>query len=468
MVACLSIPGFSLRAPLLRRPELKGKPVALAPVPGTRPLIGSCTRAAHEAGVRPGMRLSEALSMCPRLELVEQDPAGVEEAWEVVLRRLEEAGFAVEPAEPGCAYFETRGVERLAGGLEQALRRALDAVGKEWGARVGAASRRFAALAAATVAPAGRALVIDDGEAHLFLEPLPLDLLPLSPERREELSELGVKRLGELARLPGAAVADRLGADGAEAWQLARGEGGASVEPRRPPAEIAETLSFPEPVANELTLARALAALVERLLARPERAGRAPRQLALSAKLVGGGSWRRSLTLREPTAEPDRLRLALAVQARGAAGADGGAAARAGGADGVGRDAGRAHPPARQPSAGAPARGAPAGARGGGTGGGLHRRGGRAVVAHPGDPGNSRSARRLNEPRPALVACEDGVPAAIDRARVAELREEWRVDDRWWTEEPVERRYFEALLESGRNVVVFRDEASGEWFRQSA
>jgi protein ImuB len=169
-------------------------------------------------------------------------------------------------------------------------------------------------LAAATVAPARRALVIDDGEAHLFLEPLPLDLLPLSPERREELSELGVKRLGELARLPRAAVADRLGADGAEAWQLARGEGkgNASVTPRRPPAEIAETLSFPEPVANELTLARALAALVERLLARPERAGRAPRQLALSAKLVGGGSWRRSLTLREPTAEPDRLRLALA------------------------------------------------------------------------------------------------------------------------------------------------------------
>jgi protein ImuB len=314
MVACLTIPGFSLRAPLLRRPELKGKPVALAPVPGTRPLLGSCTRAAQEAGVRPGMRLSEALATCPRLELLEQDPAGVEEAWEAVLRRLEEAGFAVEPVEPGCVYFETRGVERLAGGLQQALRRALDAAGEEWGARVGAASRRFAALAAATVAPAGRALVIDDGEAHLFLQPLPLDLLPLSPERREELSELGVKRLGELARLPGVAVADRLGADGAEAWQLARGEGkgNASVEPRRPPAEIAETLSFPEPVANELTLARALAALIERLLARPERAGRAPRQLALSAKLVGGGSWRRSLTLREPTAEPDRLRLALA------------------------------------------------------------------------------------------------------------------------------------------------------------
>ena len=311
MVACLSIPAFALRVPLLRRPELRGTPVALAPAPGEQPLLGSCTGAAERAGVRPGMRLSEALATCPQLELVEQDPAGVEEAWEAVLRRLEAAGLAVEPVEPGCAYFDTRGMERLAGGLEQVLRRALDAVGPEWGARVGAASRRFAALAAAAVAPAGRALVIDDGETRVFLEPLPLHLLPLSPERRDELSALGVKRLGELARLPGTAVADRLGVDGAESWRLARGEGDVPVTPRQPPSELVETLSFPEPVANELTLARALAVLIERLLARPERAGRAPLQLALSAKLVGGGSWRRSLTLREPTAEPDRLRLAL-------------------------------------------------------------------------------------------------------------------------------------------------------------
>jgi len=60
------------------------------------------------------------------------------------------------------------------------------------------------------------------------------------------------------------------------------------------------------------------------------------------------------------------------------------------------------------------------------------------------------------------------VPAAVNRVRVAALREEWRVADRWWTEEPVKRRYFEVMLESGRNVVVFRDESSGEWFRQSA
>jgi nucleotidyltransferase/DNA polymerase involved in DNA repair len=312
MIAALTIPGFSLLAVLRTRPDLAGRSVALAAPPGSRPLLGPCTSQAEELGVRPGMRIAEALATCPELVLVEEDPAGAEEAWEEIVRRLEEAGFAVETAEPGCAYFETGGIERLAGGLAEALHRALMAVGLAWEPRVGAASRRFTALAAASVAPAHRAVVVDDDESALFLEPLPLDLLSLTPDRRRELSELGITRLGELARLPGASVADRLGREGEEAWRIVTGGKGRCIEARRPPADIAEELEFPEAVANELTLVRALSALLERLLARPERAGRIPRQLALSARLIGGGSWRRALTLREPTADADRLRVALA------------------------------------------------------------------------------------------------------------------------------------------------------------
>ena len=262
--------------------------------------------------MRPGMRLGEALATCPQLALVEQDPAAAEEAWEQLLRRLEDAGIAVEPVEPGCVYFETAGIERLAGGLEAALRRALDAVGSGWGARVGAATRRFAALAAASVAPPGRALVVDDGETALFLEPLPLDLLPLPPDRRRELFELGILRLGELARLPAPAVADRLGPEGVEAWRLARGDDQGRVAPRDPPRVIAESLVFPEAIGNALALEQALGALLDRLLSRRERGGRAPRQLAISARLTSGGSWRHAVTLREPTADPERLRAALA------------------------------------------------------------------------------------------------------------------------------------------------------------
>jgi hypothetical protein len=60
----------------------------------------------------------------------------------------------------------------------------------------------------------------------------------------------------------------------------------------------------------------------------------------------------------------------------------------------------------------------------------------------------------------------DGAPRAVNRQTVALVREEWHVVDRWWTEEPVRRRYYEVVLESGQNMVVFHDEEGGIWFTQ--
>ena len=123
------IPGFALRAALRSRPRLQLVPAALAPEPGKEAVIGPVTTAAEAAGVQAGMRMGEALATCPELVLVEQDPAAVEQEWEGVLRRLEDSGFAVESAEPGVVTFETQGVERLYGGVEAALARALASVG---------------------------------------------------------------------------------------------------------------------------------------------------------------------------------------------------------------------------------------------------------------------------------------------------------------------------------------------------
>ena len=88
--------------------------------------------------------------------------------------------------------------------------------------------------------------------------------------------------------------------------------------------------------------------------------------------------------------------------------------------------------------------------------------------AHGGTLGSPvRSAGRLNAPRPVLVEPDlDGTPRRVNRRPVALVREEWRVVDRWWTEEPVHRRYFDVVLEGGENTVVYRDEEAGGWFSQ--
>jgi hypothetical protein len=88
--------------------------------------------------------------------------------------------------------------------------------------------------------------------------------------------------------------------------------------------------------------------------------------------------------------------------------------------------------------------------------------------------GESRAARaegrvvaRFNAPRAARVEARvDGSPLEVNHRAVAVVREEWRVVDRWWTEEPVVRRYFELVLESGENTVVFHDGDGGGWYTQ--
>jgi len=82
---------------------------------------------------------------------------------------------------------------------------------------------------------------------------------------------------------------------------------------------------------------------------------------------------------------------------------------------------------------------------------------------------NPAGSRRLGAPDLVSVeADERGVPLAVGPAPVDSIREEWVVEDRWWTGRPLRRRYFELVLTDGRNVVIFRDLLGGGWFTQRA
>ena len=75
--------------------------------------------------------------------------------------------------------------------------------------------------------------------------------------------------------------------------------------------------------------------------------------------------------------------------------------------------------------------------------------------------------KRLGKPRPARVrAGDDGRPLLVDGRIVDAVRESWLVEDRWWSEQPLRRRYWEVVTACGRNVVVFRDLVGGRWFAQ--
>jgi len=352
MIACVLLPRFELAVAVGRREALMGAPAALAPEPGREQVIGEVSAGAEAFGVRAGLRLGEALARCPQLALVPPDPAGVAEAWEALLVALESMGAAVASERPGLACFDARGLRGIHGGSVEgvvaAARRALGGGERERasgasrstlgsaaagrrrasgagrstlrsavaGARLGVAPSPFCALAAAARTRPRRPPVVVHGgeaEARAFLSPLPVSLLRARARMAElpdALERLGVQTLGELAALAPGHVADRFGAAGLHARELACGRD-EPLRPRRPGERLAVDLDLPE-AASGPQLERVLELLVDRLLARRERRGRSLRAVVLSAALVEGGTWRERVVFREALADPVRMRLVLA------------------------------------------------------------------------------------------------------------------------------------------------------------
>jgi nucleotidyltransferase/DNA polymerase involved in DNA repair len=316
-IVCILLERFELAVAAGGRAGLLGEPAALAPEPGRELFVGTVSQAAEAFGIHAGMRMGEALSRCPRLALVPPDPMGVAEAWERAITRLESLGAAVESLRPGEACFDVRGLERLHAGRvvkmladgylaqqgSERLRRVLA------GPRIGQGPTRFCAFVAASgarVRRPGRVAGAADLAAH------PVELLRRRAETAalvEPFEQLGIATLGDLAALPRSAVADRFGRPGLCAHDLARGHD-TPLRPRRPGELLREALELPESGSGE-QLGRALGLLIDRLLARRERRGRTLRCVVLSARLVGGGTWRERVVFREALADAQRMRLAI-------------------------------------------------------------------------------------------------------------------------------------------------------------
>jgi protein ImuB len=327
VVVCVLIPRFELLAAVgtvpsglpdfaSKRNPVSFEAVALAPEPDRAQVVGEVSGAAQALGIRPGMRLGEALARCPALRLIPPDPERAARAWELVLTGLEGIGAAVEPAAPGRAYFDAAALRRLYGGnVEGVLARARRAVPAP--ARWGAAASRFCAYAAARGArpgsarPGRGAKIVPAGAERGFLAPLPVSLLPapLGAELAPALERLGIRTLGELAELPSGPLADRFGEQGLRGRELAHGRDTA-LRPRAPGERLVEEIELPEAVSG-LQLQRALELLIDRMLACPDRRDRALRTLRLGARFVEQGTWRRDVPLRQASVSRERLRLAL-------------------------------------------------------------------------------------------------------------------------------------------------------------
>jgi DNA polymerase-4 len=339
LAVCIWIPRFALRCEEHRRHEATERATALLAPDDLRRVwqIGSKAR---QSGVRPGMTVSQAVGLCPSLIVWEPDPIYYDEQFSQLVKALGNVSPSIEPAELGRVFVGVDGLAGLYGELAEqieAIRATLGAEGKretgsedderranstrppvrpsafppggDWSgaARLGWARGKFAAWVAATKARPGETFIVTDDERTEFLASQPVGVLRMSPDTHRRLTQLSIRTVKDLTRLPEVAVVSQFGNEGRRLWQLAAGTVVDPVVGRETPEPIVSEMEFPNPVADLAMLTNALDRLIERALRHPQRAGWRILEVGARARQEHGASWTTRCTLKDPSADRDHI-----------------------------------------------------------------------------------------------------------------------------------------------------------------
>src|SRR5438309_6549677 len=217
MIACIHIPRFAVETERLRRPGIASRLILIGDAK-----VLDCSLGAEASGVRPGLRLSEAIGLCHQAVVLPPDTRYYERLHEEVLDCLQELSPEVEPAQAGTAYLSLKGLpvqpERFAEELIAGLHRRCGFM-----ASAGIAGGKFTSRVVAINTRPGAARVLAPGGEAEFLAPLPVAYLPSNDAMRWRLSLLGIETMGDVAQMPLGAFQAQFGPEGKRCWELAQG-----------------------------------------------------------------------------------------------------------------------------------------------------------------------------------------------------------------------------------------------------
>lgn len=318
-------PVVALTLEHLHRPAGGGARHAPPPDPALEPVavvgargVRAASAPAREAGVRRGMRLRVARSLCPDLVVVPPQPEREARAFEPVMAALSTVLAEPVVVRPGLALSGARGPARWFGGEEEVAQALVEAVARDVGVEcfVGGGDSLLTAVLAAR-----SGVLVPAGRAADFLAPWGLrSVLAAVPTERERaqtephletLTRLGLRTLADLARLPRADVAARFGSVGEQVHRLAAGEAWQVPTCPRPAADIDSALTLDPPVARADAAAFAARTLAERLSASLVGSGLAAGRLRVEAECEDGCVLSRSWmleTVPSPADLTDRVR----------------------------------------------------------------------------------------------------------------------------------------------------------------
>lgn len=213
MISCAVLPALPLQLLARAHPEWKGAPLAVVKEDRANAEVMFVDAVAHDRGIRTGMRHGAAQALVPGLRTGVVAGRELSRAMEDLQKGLTVFTPRVEPASPGVFFLDPTGLGSLYGDHET-WAKAVHAylTGRSFHASVVVGFGRHRTLALARTRQREPTLVLADVAAEKKLcARLPLEAIGASPELRDALAALDVKRVGDLLRLPPLELAARFG-----------------------------------------------------------------------------------------------------------------------------------------------------------------------------------------------------------------------------------------------------------------
>jgi DNA polymerase IV len=299
-IAHLDMDAFYVSVELLRRPELRGKPVVVSGT-GPRAVITTASYEARKFGVGSAIPASRARRLCPQAIFIPPDFDAYRAMSRQVMGVLRDHIERVEVVGLDEAYLDLSDLERP----RAAMRRVVAEIKARTGltASVGIGPNKLVAKVCSDAEkPAGFVALSREQACERFAGSRPGLVPGIGPKTGERLRELGIETLGQLAAMDEAVLQQRFGANhGRDLLARARFYGSTQLTLERVAVSESRETTFPEDVASRVEMEETLTDLADKLCRGLKRPGRT---IAIKVRLDDWTTVTRARTVSEPTDDP--------------------------------------------------------------------------------------------------------------------------------------------------------------------
>jgi len=300
----IDLDAFFVSVEQVDHPELKGKPVVVGGNPDRRGVVATASYEARAFGLHSAMPLSTAKRLCPQAIFIKGNYQRYSEVSKKFMAILADFSPFLETGGLDEAYLDVTGFESLHGSIHRMAIKIKQRVKNELGivASIGIASCKVVAKVASDESKPDGLIEVPPGGEAAFLAPLAIRKLPGVGKKTEEvLIALGVRTLGQLARMPLPALKSRFGVFGEWLYRHANGVDNSPVTPPAEAKSISRETTFAQDTRDKVFLSGMLRGMAERVGADLRKQGKQAKCVSIKVRFNDFTTITRQCTLTQMT-----------------------------------------------------------------------------------------------------------------------------------------------------------------------